>query len=104
MNTDVTENDRLWAALAWVPVTPLWPLVAIAVLFLGETKERPYIRYHAFVSLVSGLILIPVTALTLGLGGVLYLVFFYYAYLAYQNRPVEVPFVSGFVRQQGWAK
>jgi uncharacterized membrane protein len=100
---DITADDRLWAALAWLPLTPLWPLLAILALLLENTRDRPFVRRHALLSLVTGAVLIPVSILTLGCGALLYLVFFYWAYLAMQGQEARVPFLSDWVRRQGWA-
>jgi uncharacterized membrane protein len=100
--TETTPNDRTWAALSWLPVTPLWPILAIVALLMEDTKTRPFVRYHAVHSIATGLILIPVTVVTLGLGSLLYLVFFYWAYQAYQGERVEVPVLTSWVKNQGW--
>ena len=100
---EITSNDRLWAALGWIPATPLWPILAIVALLMENTKERTFVRYNAVLSIACGVILIPITAITLGLGGLLYLVFFYWAYKAYQGETVEIPFVTNFVKERGWA-
>ena len=34
--TEVTSDDRLWAALAWIPISPIWPIVAIVLLLLED--------------------------------------------------------------------
>ena len=102
-NPDITQDDRLWAALSWLPMTPLWPIIAAIALMLESTKDRPFVRYNAVLSLVTGVVLIPVTIITLGCGALLYFVFFYWAYLALQGRRPEIPFVSNWVRKQGWA-
>lgn len=102
IDLDVTPNDRTWAALSWIPATPLWPLLAIIALVMEDTKDRPFVRQHALLSLVAGALLLPVTCVTLGLGGLLYLVFFYYAYQAYQGETVAIPVVSDFVAERGW--
>lgn len=102
VSPDVSSDDRLWAALSWLPATPLWPLLAAVALLMEDTKARPFIRYNATVSIVTGLMLIPVTIVTIGFGALLYLVFFYWAYQASQGREVDVPFVSSFVRRRGW--
>lgn len=99
---ETTADDRLWAALSWIPVSPLWPIISILVLLLEEQKERPFVRYHAVVSIVTGVALIPLSVVTCGLAALVYLVFFYWAYLAYQGQMVEVPWVSNWVREQGW--
>lgn len=100
--TELTADDRLWAALSWIPVSPLWPIISILVLLLEEQKDRPFVRYHAVVSLVTGVALIPLSVVTCGLAALVYLVFFYWAYLAYQGQMVEIPWVSTWVREQGW--
>ena len=97
-----TSEERLWAALSWIPATPLWPILAIVALIMESTKDSEYVRYHAILSLTTGLMLVPISILTIGCGALLYFVFFYWAYLAYQGRDVEVPFVSDWVRKQGW--
>jgi len=93
----VTDDDRLWAALAWIPVSPLYPLVALLLLLLEEKKDRPFIRHNAVLALVTGIVLIPVTVFTFGLGALGYLAFFWWAYEAYQGKEVRVPLVSDWL-------
>jgi uncharacterized membrane protein len=102
VNPDITQDDRLWAALAWIPISPLWPIFSIVALLLEDKKERQFIRYHAIISLATGLILIPLTIVTCGCAAIIYVVFFYWAYLAYQGEKMEIPIVTDFVRNQGW--
>lgn len=99
---DITNDDRLWAALSWIPVSPLWPIVSIVVLLMDDKQGRPFVRYHAIISLITGIALIPLSIVTCGLGALVYVVFFYWAYLAYQGQMVEIPVVSNWARQQGW--
>jgi uncharacterized membrane protein len=99
---DLTSDDRLWAALSWIPVSPLWPIFAIVALLLEDKKDRPFIRYNAIVSIATGVILIPLTIITCGCAALIYLVFFYWAYQAYMGQTVSIPVVSDFVRNQGW--
>jgi hypothetical protein len=99
---DLTSDDKLWAALSWLPPTPLWPLMAVLALVLEDTKNRPFIRYNAILSLVIGVALIPITIVTVGCGALLYLVFFYWAYQAFTGQEVEVPWLSDWVKRQGW--
>ena len=99
---DITADDRLWAALSWIPITPLWPIFAIVVLLLDDKKERPFIRYHAIMSIITGVILIPLSIITCGCAALIYIVFFYWAYVAYQGQIVEIPLVTDFARNQGW--
>jgi uncharacterized membrane protein len=102
VDLEVTSDDRLWAALSWIPVTPLWPVLAIVALLMEDKKDRPFIRYNAILSIVTGVILIPISIITCGCAALIYLVFFYWAYVAYQGETVEIPFVTDFARNQGW--
>jgi uncharacterized membrane protein len=102
-SSEITPNDRTWAALSWLPITPLWPVLAIVALLMEDTKDRPFVRYNAIVSIVTGVILIPLTIVTVGCAALLYLVFFYWAYQAYQGQEVKIPVASDWVRKQGWA-
>jgi hypothetical protein len=98
----ITSEDRMWAALSWLPITPLWPILAVIALLAEGPKGRPFVRSNAVLSLATGVILIPLTIVTVGCAALLYLVFFYWAYQASQGRQVEVPLVSGWVRKWGW--
>ena len=100
--SDITPDDRMWAALAWLPITPLWPLLAVVALLLENTKDRPFVRYNAILSIATGVVLIPLSIVTLGCAALLYLVFFYWAYQAMMGQEVRVPFLSDWVKRQGW--
>ena len=100
--SEITPNDRTWAALSWLPTTPLWPILAIAALLMEDTKDRLFIRHNAALSIATGLLLIPLAIVTCGAAALIYFVFFYWAYLAYQGETVEVPVVSEWVKKQGW--
>ena len=102
LEPEITEDDKLWAALSWIPVSPLWPIVAIVVLVVEGKKDRPFIRYNALLTLVTGIALIPISIVTMGLGAVGYLLFFYWAYQAFQGETVRIPWVSDWIREQGW--
>ena len=103
---DVTSDDKLWALLAYI----LAPIVPIIILLMEDKKNRPFIKYNAWVSLITGIVLgvliAIITAVTCGFGGVTGLAWIYPIYLgikAYQGEVVTVPFVSDFVAKQGWA-
>ncbi|MBN2471581.1 MAG: hypothetical protein JXN59_12735 [Anaerolineae bacterium] len=98
--SDVTDDERLWAMLCWIQIMGVWPLISLLALILENTRHSAYIRYHAMLSLVLGIALIPVTILTCGLGAVLYLGYFYWAIKAYQGEWVRIPVVSNWVQPQ----
>ncbi len=105
MSPDATSDDKLWAALGY-PIV----LVAIIVLFMEDKKNRPFIKFHAVQSIATNVVFIIlgtiITAVTLGFGGIcfplLWLVFLYWAYLAYQGQMFEIPVVTNFIKNQGW--
>ena len=51
---DVTDDDRLWAALAWIPIWPIWPIAPIALLIIEGKKDRPFIKISRHTILVDG--------------------------------------------------
>jgi len=102
---DITSDDKLWAALSWAI-----PIVGIIVLVSEDRKNRPFQKYHAVNSLafsVAFFVIIGIlSVVTFGIGGclsVLWFVAFYWAYKAYQGEWVTVPFLTDFVKKQGWA-
>ena len=94
---EVTDDDKLWALLSYI----FCPLIGIIVLLLEDKKDRPFIKYNAWVSIVLGIIVIISSWACIGI-----LVWFYALYLgikSYGGEWVEVPVISDFVRNQGWA-
>ena len=107
VNPELTSDDKLWAALSYV----FAPLLGIIALLMEEKKARPYIKFHAVQSIVASIafviVAIIISVVTLGFGGLcvplLWLVFLYWAYKAYQGQDVKIPLISDFIRNQGWA-
>lgn len=105
ISPEVTSDDKLWAALAYV----FTPLVPIIILLIEEKKNRPFIRAHNIQALVWGVVFYIIVAITSAflvglciwpLGLILQL---YWAYKAYQGSNIEIPVITNFVRNQGWA-
>jgi uncharacterized membrane protein len=100
--TGVSSDDKLWAALSYV----FSPIVPIIMLLMEEKKNRPFIKFHAFQSLVVGIvmvILVPIIAtFTLGCGAIVWLIMFYWAYKAYQGQMFDIPVVTNLMKNQGW--
>lgn len=103
MSPDVTSDDKLWAALGY----PIF-IVAIIVLFMEDKKARPFIKYHAVQALAVNIALF-IVSFVLGITVVLalcapflWLVTLYWAYLAFQGQMFEVPFLTNFIKNQGW--
>jgi uncharacterized membrane protein len=114
--TDVTSDDKLWAALAY-GITILMPLIIL--LFMPDKKTRPFIRAHNMQALVAGIALAIVATIlsgiiaviTLGIGACIspiiglaaWAVMLYWGYKAYQGQYVTIPVITNFVKNQGWA-
>ena len=104
----ITEDDKLWGALSLAI-----PIIGLIMLFIEDKKDRPLIKHAAVNGLAVAVITFVVTAILgfipvvgcispfIGMG-----VFVYMIYLAvtqtYNGEYVEIPFVSDFVKGQGW--
>lgn len=97
MNPEISSDDKLWAALAYV----FSPLVPIILMFMDDKKNRPFIKANNMQALILGIITAVTSAFCIGI-----LVWFYQlycAYQAYQGQTVNVPVLTDFCKNQGWA-
>jgi uncharacterized membrane protein len=115
MNTDITSDDKLWAALGY----PIF-IVALIMLFIEGKKDRPFIKFHAVqalacnvavwaVEIILGILSAALAAVTFGIGAVIsciaplvWLALLWPAILAYQGKYFEIPVVTKFLRDQHW--
>jgi uncharacterized membrane protein len=102
---DVTSDDKLWAALAYV----FTPIVPVILMLMEDKKNRPFIRAHNAQALALGVVSVAIS-IFLGWTVVLlclpFLIFVYQIYLAvqaYNGQTVEIPVITNFVKGQGWA-
>ncbi len=106
-NAEITSDDKLWAALAYV----FAPIVGIIILLMDDKKARPFLKFHGVQSIAASvaffIVATVLSVITLGFGGLcvplLWLVFLYWAYKAYQGEYVTIPVVTNFIKNQGWA-
>ncbi len=118
---DVTDNDRLMAALAYATQVVI-PIVIPSIMLLSEeNKRRPFLKYHAIQSLgflvaaviyevLATIVFTGFTVITAGcLACVLWVLFLlpaipaaYYAYQAYQGVYSEIPLLTEFLVQNKW--
>ncbi|MBT6047347.1 MAG: DUF4870 domain-containing protein [Candidatus Scalindua sp.] len=104
---NITDDDKLWAMLGYMPF--IGAIVAILALIMEDKKTRPYIKFHAVQSLslhvlngiISGILSFVIIGVCTGILGILYMIFI--GVKAYQGENVEVPFVTQFIKDQGWA-
>jgi uncharacterized membrane protein len=101
-DSEPTSDDKLWTALAYI----FTPIIPIILLLLEDKKNRIFIKYHAVQALAVGvifIILVPIiAAFTFGCGSLIWLIFFYWAYKAYQGEYFEIPVITNFIKNQGW--
>ncbi len=94
----LTQDDKLWALLSYI----FMPLIGIVVLLMEDKKNRPFLKYHAIVSIILGILTIVLSGVCIGV-----LFWFYGIYIgikAYQGETVTVPVITDFVKNQGWAQ
>jgi uncharacterized protein len=102
---DISDDDKLWALLAYI----FTPLIPIILLLIEDKKNRPFIRAHLAQALAFGVVALVIniilsfivigciTALaTLGIQ-------IYWGIKAYKGEYIEIPVVSKFCKDQGWA-
>jgi uncharacterized membrane protein len=92
--SDVTSDDKLWAALAYV----FSPIVPIILLLMADKKDRPFIKAHNAQALVLGIITVITSTFCIGI-----LVWFYQLYCgyqAYQGQLIEIPLITNLVKGQ----
>jgi len=118
---EASSDDKLLGGLAYLSQI-IVPLIVPVIMLVSETsKARPFQRYHAVQSLgflaaeivyevAATIVFTILTAITGGcLGCVLWVLFLipiipalYYAYLAYQGKRFDIPYLTQFMREQGW--
>ena len=99
IDPSLTSDDKLWALLSWL----FWP-VAVAMLFMEDKKNRPFIKTNAVLSLALNVIAWGSSIIGIGLClGPLALIYsIVLGIQSYQGKWVQVPFLSDFVKKQNW--
>jgi uncharacterized membrane protein len=77
-------------------------------LLMEDKKARPYIKFHSIQglilaiinSVVAGVLAVVVIGACTGIVGAIYML--YVGWKAYQGEAVSVPFVTDFIKKQGW--
>ena len=100
----VTDDDKLWSALAYV----FTPLIPIILMLMEGKNERPYIKAHNGQALAWGvlnvILSVTISPFLCGIPSIaMWLVTLYWGYQAYQGQEVTIPVLTDFVKKQGWA-
>jgi hypothetical protein len=98
----ISEKERWWAALSYI----FSPCVPAVLFFIFDLDEMPFLKSHIYQALAAGIIfalLLPLLlAATLGIGGLFWLIMPYWALKAYHGENIIIPWISTFVKEQGW--
>jgi len=99
MNSDLTQDDKLWALLSWI----IWP-IAVIVLFMDEKKNRPFIKYNAVLSLCLSVVAWGSSIIGIGLclGPLAFIYSVVLGIQSYQGKLVTVPLATDFAKKQHW--
>ena len=103
--SDITEDDRLWAMLAYL----LTPIVPIIILLMDDKKDRPFIKAHNVQALIWGVVMNIIAGILsfILVGCVLWVAYIIitiiWAVKANKGELVEIPVITNFVKNQGWA-
>lgn len=105
----ISSDDRMWAAIGYIPM--IGPLIAILMLLMEDRRARPFIKFHAVQSIALVVILgVVFTILSVVSFGILafcawaiFLIPIWPAYDSFQGNYTELPILTNFLKNQGWA-
>lgn len=107
MSPSITDDDKLWAALSYITMyIPFgFPVAAIVNLVWEEKKNRPYIKVQAVQSIALWVVILGLSFIGVGLclAPIVFFASLYWAYQAYQGQDIQIPMISDFIKNQGWA-
>jgi len=103
--SEITDDDRLWAMLAYI----FSPIIPIIILLMDEKKDRPFIKAHNVQALIWGAAMNIIAGILsfILVGCVLWVAYavitIIWALKANKGELVEIPVITNFVKNQGWA-
>lgn len=104
--SEITSDDKTWTLLAYV----LSPIVPIILMVMEDKKDRPFIKAHNAQALALGVIQVvlwmisPFGLCIPALAAIaVFVLQVYYGLQAYNGKYVTIPWLTDFVKQQGWA-
>jgi uncharacterized membrane protein len=96
---EITDDDKLWALLAYL----LTPVVPIILLLMEDKKDRPFIKAHNMQALVFGVVAYIIGSFTCCVPIVGLVLAIMWGIKAYNGELVEIPVITDFCKNQGWA-
>ena len=116
----LTDNERLLAGFSYVSQIILPALLPVILLSSEDTKTSPFLRYHSVQSLgllvatilyymAAAIVYVAASTMIGCLTCVLWVMFLlptvasvYFGFRAFRGRYVEIPWLTGFLRDNGW--
>jgi uncharacterized membrane protein len=106
MNTEITSDDKLWAALSYITMYIPFaiPVGAIVALILEPQRNRPFIKTHAMQALAAWGVTAVLSLVAVGvcLLPFVFIASFYWAYKAFQGEEITIPLLTDFLKKQNW--
>ncbi|MGI6381399.1 MAG: DUF4870 domain-containing protein [Anaerolineae bacterium] len=106
-----TDDEKLWSLLSYLT----GGLIGLIMLLTDKGKQSQFIRHNAITSLglvvtwIAAWIVVAILSIIPGVACIAWIILFvpaafyiYYGIQAYQGKDVEVPYLSEFMRKQGW--
>jgi len=102
INADITQDDKLWAMLAYAPVIGFW--VALYALLVEDKKSRPYIKYNAVLAMALYVVLAISSLVLIGIcvASVIWIYQIYLMVQANKGEIITIPVLTDFCKNQGW--
>ena len=103
---DITQEDKTWAMLSWIPLIGWIP--AVIILLSEDKKGRPFQKYNAVQALALSIVMgiIGSVLYVIAIGCLMHLVWLVYGIIlmvkANKGEWVEIPVITDFCRNQGW--
>ena len=99
----MSGDSKLWGALCYV-----FPVLVGIIVLVTDKKNDKFVLFHAYQSLAAGIGLwvlgMIVAVITFGIGGLcfplIWLLFLYFAWKAYQGEKFMLPVVGDFAEKQ----
>lgn len=104
-SADITSDDKLWSMLAYI----FSPIIPIVILLMADKKNRPFIKAHNIQALIWGAVYVVLGSILAAVfvGCFIYLIglgfAIYWGIKANKGEYVNIPVITNFVKNQGWA-
>jgi len=118
--SEPTSDDKLWSGLSYFSQCVIPVVLPLVLLFMEQTKSKAFVRHHAITTLglaaaavvyeilafIVNMILVAILPFLACITWLLFVVpvvpFVIYGIKALKGETVEVPYLSEFMRKQGW--